>query len=278
MRVAAILALLAGCTEEPVPIPAECNGALELCALRYDEVSFATTHNAMSNAADMWIYPNQNVGLDRQLHDGIRGLMLDIHEWGEDVLLCHGACSLGSLPLTEGLRRIGHFLHDHRGDVVTLIFESYVPVSRVASAFHDAGLDDLVRAQPPDDAWPTLRELIDADERLIVFTDDDGGAAYPWYMDVWAHASENPFHAESVAELSCDPNRGDPANPLFIFNHFLTNPFAVPEQAETMNANPFLIERARACMASRSRRPNFVTVDFYDQGDVLAAVSDLNAR
>lgn len=90
----------------------------------------------------------------------------------------------------------------------------------------------------------SLRELIDAGERLIVFTDDDGAGAYSWYMDVWAHASENPFHAESEADLSCAPNRGDPANPLFIFNH----------------------------------QPNFVTVDFYDQGDVLAAVSDLNAR
>jgi hypothetical protein len=277
VRVPAILAVLAGCSDAPVPIPPECNGSIELCSLRYDEVSFATTHNAMSNAADMWEHPNQNVGIARQLGDGIRGLMLDIHEWGDDVLLCHGLCPLGSLPLTEGLSRIRSFLHDHRGDVVTIIFESYVPAARVAAAFHAAGLDGLVHTQAPGAAWPTLRELIDADERLIVFTDDDGGGAYPWYMDVWAHASENPYKAATVDELSCAPNRGDPANPLFIFNHFLSDPLSVPDQAATMNANPFLIDRARTCMTARGHQPNFVTVDFYDQGDVLAAVAELNA-
>jgi hypothetical protein len=276
VRVPAILALLVGCADEPVPIPPECNGSLELCTRRYDEVSFATTHNAMSNAEEMWDHPNQNLGIVRQLDDGIRGLMLDTHEWGEDVLLCHSLCPLGSLPLTEGLRRIGHFMHDHRGEVVTIIFESYVPAVRMAAAFHDAGLEGLVHAQAPGAPWPTLRELIDADERLIVFTDDDGGGAYPWYMDVWAHASENPYSAATVDELSCMPNRGDPVNPLFIFNHFLTDTFGIPDQAATMNANPFLIDRARTCMTSRDRLPNFVTVDYYDQGDVFAAVAQLN--
>jgi hypothetical protein len=278
VRAPAILVLLIGCAEEPVPIPPECNGTLELCGLRYDEVSFATTHNAMSNAADMWDHPNQNLGIVRQLDDGIRGLMLDIHEWGDDVLLCHGLCPLGSLPLNDGLARIGHYLHDHRGEVVTIIFESKVPAVRVAEAFRATGLDDLVHTQVPGAPWPTLRELIDADERLIVLTDDDGGGAYPWYMDVWAHATENPYSAATVDELSCAPNRGDPTNPLFIFNHFLTDTFAIPDQADAMNANPFLIDRARTCMTARGHQPNFVTVDFYDQGDVLAAVAELNAR
>jgi len=276
MRTAVLGLVLAACGDAPVPIPPECNGSIELCARRFDEVSYATTHNAMSNAGDGWVQPNQNVGLAAQLEAGVRGLMLDIHEWGEDVLLCHGPCPLGSLPLTDGLAEIRSFLATHRGDVVTIIFESYVPAPRVNEAFEDAGLADRVHAHAPGTPWPTLRELVDLDERLVVVTDDDGGGAYPWYMDVWAQAFDNPYAAETVDDFTCDGGRGDGANALFIFNHFLSAPLAQPDAAPTVNANPFLVERARACMTARNHLPNFVTVDFFDVGDLLPAVSQLN--
>jgi hypothetical protein len=277
VRIPALLLLIASCTEEEkvIPIPPECNGAVELCERRFDEVAYATTHNAMSNAQDDWESPNQNFNIGRQLGDGVRGFMLDAYEWGEDVLLCHGFCPLGSLPLSEGLTIMRRFLHDHRGEVVTIIFESYVTPEEMDAAFASSGLDKYVHAQVAGTPWPTLREMIDADERVVVFTNRDGGTR-PWYMNVWAHAFDNPFAAETIDDFSCGPDRGNPANPLFIFNHFLSAPIAVPDQASTVNANPLLIDRARECMQVTGSLPNFVTVDFYDEGDVLAAVRSLN--
>jgi hypothetical protein len=267
--------LLVACGDDPVPIPPECNGAIELCAKRYDEVAYATTHNAMSSGEDGWQSPNQNFGLARQLDDGVRGLMLDVHEWGEGILLCHGFCSLGSLPLADGLAIVDEFLHRNRGEVVTIIFESYTTAAAIEAAFASSGADRYVHAHAAGAPWPTLRELIDRDERLVVFTDKEGGA-HDWYLDVWAHAFETPFAAETVADFTCDLGRGNGANPLFIFNHFLTNPLAVPAEAPTVNADPFLVDRARTCTQARGHLANFVTVDFYDQGDLFAAVRSLN--
>ncbi len=276
MRLWLVALFALGCSsEEELPIPSECNGAVELCARRYDEVVYPTTHNAMSNGQDGWQNPNQDFNLARQLADGVRGLMLDAHEWGDGVLLCHAFCPLGSLPLADGLRIIRTFLHDQRGEVVTIIFESYVTPEEMATAFAASGLDRYVHAHVAGEPWPTLREMIDADERVVVFT-DDGGATYPWYLDVWANAYETHYQAETIADFSCAPNRGDPQNPLFIFNHFLTQTLAVPDQAPTVNANPFLLDRARECMQADGSLPNFVTVDFYDQGDLFAAVRALN--
>ncbi|MCH2581964.1 MAG: hypothetical protein MK133_12310, partial [Planctomycetes bacterium] len=34
------------------------NGAKKLQAKRYDEVAYATTHNAMSNSDEGWLFPN----------------------------------------------------------------------------------------------------------------------------------------------------------------------------------------------------------------------------
>ncbi len=258
-----------------MPIPDTCNGSVELCARRFDEVAYATSHNAMSNAEDGWTVPNQNLTIAHQLEDGVRGLMLDVHEGYDDILLCHGTCLLGSLPVVDGLRIIKRFLHDHRGEVVTIIFESYTTADRIAEAFARSGADRYVYAHEAGTPWPTLRELIDLDERLIVLTDHEGGT-YDWYMDVWQHAFETPFAAETTADFTCDPGRGNPANSLFIFNHFLTNPLAVPAEAPVVNANPFLVERARMCGTARGHLANFVTVDFADEGDLFEAVRLLN--
>lgn len=57
-----------------------CNGHPELCGRRLNEVAFAATHNSMGSAdiAD-WMFPNQERGIRRQLDDGIRGFLIDVH-------------------------------------------------------------------------------------------------------------------------------------------------------------------------------------------------------
>ncbi len=271
----AIALVLAACGDDRIPIPPECNGSVRLCDRPYDQVAYPTTHNAMSNEQDGWQVPNQHFNIARQLEDGVRGLMLDAHEWGDDILLCHAFCTLGSLPLSDGLAIIARFLASHRGEVVTIIFESYVTPDEMATAFERSGLDRYVHAHVAGTPWPTLRELIDADERVVVLT-DDGGGTFPWYMDVWAHAVENDYHAESTDTFTCNFGRGDPANPLFIFNHFVSNPVADPTMAPIANANPLLLDTARMCAEADHHLPNYVTVDFYDQGGLFDAVDALN--
>lgn len=257
------------------PEPGGCNGWLALCDRAYDEVAYATTHNAMSNEDAGWFFPNQHHGVAWQLEDGVRALMLDVHADKGDVYLCHGTCLAGSQLLVDGLAEVRAFLDAHPREVVTIIFESYVPAADIEERFAQSGLLAHVHAQEAGAPWPTLGELVDAGGRLVVFTDHDGHSL-PWYMDVWDHAFETHFHYESVQELSCDPNRGDPDNPLFILNHFLTAPVAFPELAEQVNHNPLLWDRALGCQAEAGHLPNFVTVDFYDIGDVLAVVDALN--
>lgn len=261
-----------------LPIPPECNGSAALCDRRFDEVAYPTTHNAMSNEAEAWVNPNQYHGLSRQLEDGVRGLMLDAHPYEGDVYLCHGVCQLGSQLLVDGLAEIRAFLDLHRGEVVTIIFESYISAGEAAAAFEASGAMRYVHAQPVTEMWPTLRELIAANRRLIVLTDAAEGGAYSWYMDVWVHAWETHYAAREISEFSCDRNRGSEGNPLFIFNHFLTRTRPVPDEADVVNANPLLIDRARECMTASASLPNFVTVDFYSVGDLFAAVDALNGN
>ena len=56
----------------------------------------------------------------------------------------------------------------------------------------------------------------------------------------------------------------------------MTDPIARCPLADQVNYDPFLLDQAQTCMAERHHIPNFVTVDFYDRGDLFAAVRALN--
>ena len=60
--------------------PRSCNGAAGLCERRLNEVVFAGTHNSFAASAEPgWYFANQRYGISRQLDDGIRALLIDVH-------------------------------------------------------------------------------------------------------------------------------------------------------------------------------------------------------
>ena len=57
-----------------------CNGHLALCDRRVEEVTFPATHNAMSNTEiPDWMFPHHQSAIPRQLRDGVRALLIDVH-------------------------------------------------------------------------------------------------------------------------------------------------------------------------------------------------------
>jgi hypothetical protein len=258
------------------PTVTVCNGHAALCDRAYDDVSVVMTHNAMSTVEDDWAPPNQGRRLWRQLEDGVRGFMLDVHEDDGQVLLCHSFCSLGSRPFADGLRDIRVFLDCHPGEVVTIVLESYVTEAQIEAAFVESGLDGYLHAQPLGDPWPTLGEMIAAGGRVVVFTADDS-RTLPWHHYSYDYAWENPYSARTPGDLSCAEDRGSRTSSLWIFNHFLTITGGSADLAEMVNHDPFFTTRVEGCRADAGDDlPNFVTVDFYDVGDVFAVVDALN--
>ncbi len=62
----------------PAATTQACNGHVELCNRRYDEVAYPATHNAMSAAdQDGWFLAEQPTGLIGQLNAGIRVFLID---------------------------------------------------------------------------------------------------------------------------------------------------------------------------------------------------------
>lgn len=252
-----------------------CNGHEGLCSRRFDEVAFAATHNAMSNADDGWLLPNQQHPIAQQLEDGVRALLLDTYEFSGEAALCHAICEAGSKPLVEALIELREFLDEHPREVVALLLEDHLDVDQTAAAFEAAELLDDVYAPSAPGAWPTLGEMVESGERLVVFT-ENGGPPPAWYLHLWEHAFDTPYSFSSVEDFSCEIHRGEAGNSLFLLNHWLSDPVSLPEYALLANSFGVLYDRAIQCWQERDHIPNFIAVDFYAEGDLFAVVDALN--
>jgi hypothetical protein len=200
------------------------------------------------------------------------------------MYLCHTFCELGATPLAGVLDDVHEFLVTHPADVLVIVNQDYVTPEDFVGAIRAAGLERYVFTPPRGGGgWPTLREMIDRDERLMVLAENRAGAA-PWYQLAYERlVQETPFTFKEVARLTgdleptCAPNRGTGEAPLLLINHWInTDPAPRPANAEIVNAFEPLLSRAETCRRIRGRQPNLLAVDFYARGDVFAVVDALN--
>ena len=201
------------------------------------------------------------------------------------MYLCHTFCELGGTPLGSVLDDIHDFLVSNPDDVLVVINQDYVTPKDFVAAVNDAGLGNLVYRGPTTGKWPTLREMIDDDQRLVFLAENHAGAA-PWYRLAYKSITEEtPYTFPKVAELtdpaklaaSCKPNRGPDRAPLFLINHWIsTDPAPRPSDATKVNAYAPLLRRARECQRIRDHLPNLLAINFYKKGDVFKVVDTLN--
>lgn len=259
---------------------AQCNGHFELCDKPFNHVAYLTTHNAFNAEEDGFTFPNHNFGITRQLQDGVRGLMIDVYDDGGVATVYHTVALLGTAPLESNLTEIKDFLDSNPNEIVTIIFECYADFELIETAFINTDMLSYVLEQDLGEEWPTLQEMIDDGKRLVVLSDrNDAAPGEDWYHYVWDYAVETPFSNNSNSDFTCEFNRGDEGNDLFILNHFATDPnvgVGRPDLSELANEFDFFYNRALECMDELGKYPNFPTIDFHELGEPLRVVDSLN--
>ncbi len=267
-----------------------CNGAKELCDRTYDRVVTPMTHNAFSKVGDFAV-PNQSLGLERQLADGIRGMMLDVDYWDpieqkdtlerfpdlsapDQAYLCHAACVFGRARLLDSLCVLTDFLDQNPEEIVSIIFENRMADEDTEAVLQASGLGEYVYTHPsPEAPWPTLGSMIASGKRLVVFLEQGGGTP-PHLHHAWTHVWDTPYTFTSTSEFTCALNRGATTNALFLVNHWLDR--GTPERGAEANAASVLGARVETCTREAGRPPTFVGVDFYDRGDLFDVVRKAN--
>jgi hypothetical protein len=201
------------------------------------------------------------------------------------IYLCHTFCELGATPLQTGLKDIHDFLVTHPSEVVVVVNQDYVTPADFVKAVGDAGLTPYVFKGLSDSPLPTLREMIESDQRLVLLAENNAGAA-SWYQLAYKRLTEEtPYDFPDATDLTaqaglaatCKANRGPSAAPLFLVNHWVsTDPVPRPSDADKVNAYAPLLRRARDCQRIRKHLPNLLAVNFYKRGDLFRVVDTLN--
>jgi hypothetical protein len=323
---AVLLALLAagGCGSVSTA-KRTCEGSVALCSRRLDQVYFAGTHNSFAISSQPgWHFASQNEPISRQLEDGIRALLIDVHYGVRDpaggrvrtdfraegadankvaeqvpaealrvadhvaggiglgslkgtpeLYLCHTLCELGADPLKRELEVIRQFLERHRGAVLIVIVEDYIPAKSIESAFGAAGLTRYTATLAKGSPLPTLGELVSSDKRLLVFSEKRGGAP-SWYMPAFTFIQDTPLGALHPGQLSCARARGKADSPLLLINHWIP-PFPPSAAVNAqIGRGLFLRGRIAACTRARKRSAAITAVDFYQRTAVVAVTRALN--
>jgi hypothetical protein len=207
----------------------------------------------------------------------IRERLMGEEEGERDVYLCHGFCELGDTRFVASLEEMRGFLVENPNEIVIIVIQDEgVTPADVAACFAKSGLEKFVYRGSVKPPWPTLREMIASDERVIVFAENNAEGV-EWYHAIPGTIQETPYGFKDPSEFSNKPNRGGKNGSLLLMNHWIeTTPAPLPSNAEIVNAYDFLLKRARACRKERGMVPNFIAVDFYRSGDLIGVVSTMN--
>jgi hypothetical protein len=196
-----------------------------------------------------------------------------------DVYLCHTYCELGATKFSGALEQIKHFITRNPHEVVLMIIGDYVTEKDTRKEFKEAGLLRSMWDYDASKPLPTLRQMIRAKRTLFVMAERNAGTE-PWYSEAYGSqglVQDTPFKYEKTDQFSCKLYRGAKSSPMFQINHWITTkspPSA--REAKKVNSYATLMNRVRHCQKERGKFPTIVGVNFYNQGDLLRVVNDLN--
>jgi hypothetical protein len=286
-----------------------CNGDANFCDKPVNEIMFAAPHNA--NAALMngyKILPNHIRILEQAMQAGYRGINIDMAKCkannSTNLQLIHRLCIFNKRSPHHVFSHINNFLANNPNEVMMIVIEIdfqrgiTFPLSDVYNMLQTIpGLVERLYNHPDRfnpftsnrTAWPTLRELIQVDQRLIIFT-YNGESCYfnprtcpPGIHDWFAYAGETQFVLPTVdafrnTSYSCEVTRGNNGRLDFIgMNHFLQIPRMGPTSHQ-VNQYTFLKQRILNCTQfNQNRTMTIVFVDFWGIGDVLQVVKEFNS-
>ena len=195
-----------------------------------------------------------------------------------EVYLCHNYCELGSVKMVDEMVSVRRFLESNPSEIVTIVVQDAVSSADIVAVVEAAGLTDMVATLQPGKPLPTLGELVDSNRRLLLFAERGDADAPSWYPNAYDWFQETVYKFDSIKGFTCEANRGDADNPLFLMNHWVGASPPDPDLAGKANKRVVLDQRIAQCRRDRGLVPNVIAVDFATKGDVMAVAADLTGN
>lgn len=274
-----------------------CNGLKSNCKLPVNKVLFPTLHNAHSSKDHKFIGPSHNKQFEDALVEGYRGLQFSTCTC-ENVLsnsllerdpalglensnmgFCHSACGTGVRDPKAVINNIKTFLDLNRREVLIVEIDmTGDSEDDLRTALRASGLLDYVYV--PDSEyvdWPKMGKLVDKNKRLILFgrggtlrscAPDECRDGILYFYDFFAETDP-----DETDLTSCDSTlSGDVNVDYFLMSQHQKNKAMLPSQTIAKDLNSYNELSARFEDCQGKIEPNLLSVEFWQQGDVLEFV------
>jgi hypothetical protein len=277
-----------------------CNGVSTICDMFVDDILFAGVHNAMSTYQDGFrLAPNHNYRFELALQQGYRAFSMDIGMCGSlGLQFIHGKCILGKRDPLVVFENLNKFLDDNPNEVVIFAIQ----VNNFAGS-GPVDLDELytlmqqvegfterfVIHDDPSKHWPTLRELIALDQRILMFQfNSEPCSSSPFgcpagFYDYFNYVAEAGFMFNSIEDMhnvtaACSVPRGASGRANFYAINLFTE---VPYEQDSMitNSKEFIESQMVNCSEFQyGVDVNIAYVDFWEIGDMVEVTQEHNKK
>eukprot|EP00592_Proboscia_alata_P016742 CAMPEP_0194395364 /NCGR_PEP_ID=MMETSP0174-20130528/124381_1 /TAXON_ID=216777 /ORGANISM="Proboscia alata, Strain PI-D3" /LENGTH=263 /DNA_ID=CAMNT_0039191289 /DNA_START=501 /DNA_END=1292 /DNA_ORIENTATION=- len=254
-------------------------------------------HNAMSTKEDNFILPNHILTMEKALAAGYRAFMLDVCDCGRlDLQFCHGVCFAGTREIIDVFQNLINFLNKNSNEVVILEFQMGTSSLDMLNNLFDRmasvdGFVDMMYVHKDKIAdWPVMNEIIDKNKRIIAFQHNGPSCKNEYLIGCpsqihywWDYTIATRFDFASVDDIldfpkSCLIHYGKGGSKSFFnLNHFITD--LIPNQSAAVAINTEEVIKTRVSVCSELNDGislNFLTVDFWNSGNILNVVDGYN--
>lgn len=283
-----------------------CNNSPSLCDRSYNSITHLGGHNSAflrDESTGNSLSGNQYHNATKALDAGLRLLQAQVHQGNTSLSLCHSSCNLlDAGPLEDWLSAINYWMGENPNDVVTILLVNSAEASAddFGAVFESSGLGQYGYTPATPGAtgdWPTLQTMIDNGQRVVPFvTNVQSSPSAPYILPEFDYVFETHFDVLELSGFNCTldrPSKIDSAtsavtsNYLGLVNHFkyqrLTGTIQLPDidnldvvNSAATDAVGNLGTHLDTCNTEWGTQPTFVLVDFFDEGDPLAAVDSMN--
>ncbi|KAL1964273.1 hypothetical protein VTN77DRAFT_7093 [Rasamsonia byssochlamydoides] len=296
--------MVATSTTSPSALPTNtqpCNGYVEFCSRNYSNITVVAAHNSPFVRAGSFA-ANQQYPVTTQLNDGIRMLQFQTHYLNGTMYLCHTSCDLLNAGTLEAyLTTVVQWLQQNPYEVITILMGNYdlVAPTNFTAPIINSGLINYAYTPPKIpmalDDWPPLSSFILTGKRAVIFMDYQANQTeVPYILDEFSQMWETPF-SPTDRNFPCTVQRppnladSDARNRLYLANHNLNLEIQlagldilVPNTAllnvtNAVSGYGSLGWMADNCTTQWGRPPNFLLVDYYNDGNVNGSVFEVAA-
>lgn len=228
---------------------------------QYDETVFV-----ISNFSGVDANLNEPRSIQELLNENISGFRWYL-EWEkqENQLMIKKADG-SSISFRQTLVDIKNYLEQKPDKIFNLFLDFSTNVNELSDIFQDVGIDKFLYTFDPQEGWPTLKNMIEKNRRLVVFAMQDHRNSPEWLHYVWNHAVEPYFSIWEAPVFKSEFLKGDPKNSLLIYNDY-----NFPQKSESVknlkydtSLNPYLIEHIKNTWFNTGKTPNFIMLDRYE--------------